>query len=68
MGYTAGLCLKAQQPNQTNSENKGQAESACLPMCEALGSTPSTWVGAKGSAGGRDGVENNNKDGGDGVG
>lgn len=38
MGYIARLCLKAQQPNKTNNENKGLAESTCLPVCKALGS------------------------------
>lgn len=44
MGYTARLCLKVQQPNKTNNESKGQVESTCLPMCEALGFL---WGGAE---------------------
>lgn len=36
LGYVARLCLKAQQPNKTNNENKGQAERTSV--CEALSS------------------------------
>lgn len=67
VGYIARLCLKTQQPNGTNKENKGWgcAWHTALAFCaQGSGLCPQHggW-GRKEGAGGRDGVKTINDDG-----